>query len=167
VTVLRRDLGFHPISHAMPAYADSLSTAAAASAAGPEAHRLSEELIVELETTDMLVLGTPMHNFTVPSVLKAWIDQVLRVGRTIIPTPAGKVGALQNRPVFIAIASGGTFEGDGANQPDFLTPYLTTALNCIGITSVHFFTIQATAFRTEDDLTAHIGFTTEHVLADL
>jgi FMN-dependent NADH-azoreductase len=160
VTVLRRDLGLHPISHAMPAYADSLSTAAAAGAAGPEAHRLSEELIVELETTDMLVLGTPMHNFTVPSVLKAWIDQVLRVGRTIIPTPAGKVGALHDRPVFIAIASGGIFDGEGANQPDFLTPYLTEALSCIGLTSIQFIKLQATAFSADADLITRLDSAT-------
>ena len=157
VTIVRRNLGLHPISHTMPAYADSLSTAAAAGAADPEAHLLSEELIVELETADILVLGTPMHNFTVPSVLKAWIDQVLRVGRTIIPTPVGKVGALQDRPVFIAIASGGIFDGEGANQPDFLTSYLTTAFNCIGLTSIQFINLQATAFSAEDDLYHHIG----------
>jgi FMN-dependent NADH-azoreductase len=79
-----------------------------------------------------------MNNFTVPSVLKAWIDQLLRVGRTIMPTPDGKVGMLHDRPVFIGIASGGVFVGERANQPDFLTPYLSVALavwsrNIVGI----------------------------------
>jgi FMN-dependent NADH-azoreductase len=68
-------------------------------AASSGAMELSETLIREVEMADVIVIGTPMNNFTVPSVLKAWIDQLLRVGRTIIPTPAGKVGALRDRPV--------------------------------------------------------------------
>src|SRR3546814_11881248 len=87
-----------------------------------------------------------MHNYTVPSVLKAWIDQILRVGRTMKSTPAGKVGMLRDRPVFIGVASGGVFTGDRANQPDFLTPYLTLALNSIGLKTLQFLPIQTTAF---------------------
>ena len=51
----------------------------------------SEELIAELESSDFVVIGTPMHNFTVPSALKAWIDHIVRVRRTFNVTPAGKV----------------------------------------------------------------------------
>ena len=47
----------------------------------------SEELIAELESSDFVVIGTPMHNFTVPSALKAWIDHVVRVRRTFTVTP--------------------------------------------------------------------------------
>jgi FMN-dependent NADH-azoreductase len=93
-----------------------------------------------------------MNNFTVPSVLKAWIDQILRVGRTIMPTPAGKVGMLRDRPVFIGIASGGVFTGENANQPDFLTPYLTAALGCIGLATLQFLPVQATAFLDQDQI---------------
>ena len=80
-------------------------------------------LVQEIEAADVIVIGTLMHNYTIPSALKAWIDQVLRVGRTMKSTPAGKVGMLQHRPVFIGVASGGVFSGERANQPDFLTPY--------------------------------------------
>ncbi|MGE4321592.1 MAG: FMN-dependent NADH-azoreductase [Sphingobium sp.] len=155
-TVIRRDLGLHPIPHTATDYAESLSSPAAAGAASAGAHRLSEELITELEAADIIVIGTPMHNFTIPSVLKAWIDQVLRVGRTIIPTSTGKVGALADRPVFVAIASGGVFEGEGANQPDLLTPYLTSALGCIGLQSIRFTALQATAFKDETCLADEI-----------
>lgn len=148
--VIRRDLGWVPIPHTGMDYAESLSSPTAIVA--KDAHQLSEELIAELEAADVVVIGTPMHNFTLPSVLKAWIDQVLRVGRTIIPTPTGKVGALPDRPVFIAIASGGVFDGERANQPDLLTPYLTAALGCIGLTSLHFLPLQATAFTDDEHL---------------
>jgi len=118
-----------------------------------EAVRLSEQLIQEVETADVLVIGTPMNNFTVPSVLKAWIDQILRMGRTIGASPTGeKLGLLQDRPVYIGIASGGFFTGDRAKQPDFLIPYLTAAFACVGLNSLQFFPLQATAFSDQKQL---------------
>ncbi|AHZ68709.1 hypothetical protein OU5_1630 [Pseudomonas mandelii JR-1] len=94
-----------------------------------------------------------MNNLTVPSVLKAWIDQILRAGRTFKSTPAGKVGMLQDRPVFIGIASGGVFTGDRANQPDFLIPYLSVVLDCVGLKTLQFLSVQATAFLDRDQAT--------------
>jgi len=116
--------------------------------------QLSEQLIREVEATDILVIGTPMNNFSVPSVLKAWIDQILRIGRTFSPSPEGKVGLLPDRPVFIGVASGGVFSGDNANQPDFLTPYMTAALGCVGLNTLHFLPLQATAFLDPERLAA-------------
>jgi FMN-dependent NADH-azoreductase len=94
-----------------------------------------------------------MHNLTVPSVLKAWIDQILRAGRTFMSTPAGKVGMLRDRPVFVGIASGGVFAGEKANQPDFLTPYLSAVLGSIGLKTLQFLPVQATAFLVGDQAT--------------
>jgi FMN-dependent NADH-azoreductase len=146
-SISRRDLGVEPLPHAAPDYAAALSSPAAMAApAARGAMELSEKLIQEVEAADVIVIGTPMNNFTVPSVLKAWIDQILRVGRTIMPTPAGKVGMLRDRPVFVGIASGGVFSGERANQPDFLTPYLSAALGCVGLVTVRFLSVQATAF---------------------
>lgn len=105
---------------------------------------LSDELIQELERADILVIGTPMHNLTVPSTLKAWIDHVVRARRTFTVGPEGKVGTLRDRPVFIAVASGGRFSGERARQPDFLTPYLTYILGMIGLRNVTFFSVQGT-----------------------
>jgi FMN-dependent NADH-azoreductase len=146
--ISRRDLGYEPIPHAGAGYASALATPASLAATGRSADviLLAEQLIEEVERSDVVVIGTPMNNFTVPSVLKAWIDQILRVGRTMKSTPAGKVGMLRDRPVFVGIASGGVFVGDGANQPDFLTPYLSAALGCIGLNTVHYLPLQATAF---------------------
>src|SRR6185437_316909 len=137
-TISRRDLGYEPIPHAGADYTAVLATPESLAAAGrdAEALRLAEQLIQELEESDVVVIGTPMNNFTVPSVLKAWLDQILRVGRTMKSTPAGKVGMLQDRPVFVGIASGGVFAGDGANQPDFLTPYFSAALGSIGLNTI-------------------------------
>ena len=92
----------------------------------------------------MIVIGTPMHNLSLPSALKAWIDHVVRARRTFSLTKHGKVGTLRDRPVFIAVSSGGRFSGEHAHQPDFLTPYLKTILGMIGLRDLTFFSVEGT-----------------------
>jgi len=144
-SVVRRDLGFDPIPHTVAEYAAALSSAAARATALGTVMNLSEILIGEIEASQVVVIGTPMNNFTVPSVLKAWIDQIVRIGRTFVSSPTGKKGLLEDRPVLVGIASGGFFCGEKANQPDFLTPYLSAALGCIGLRTVQFLPLQGTA----------------------
>lgn len=108
-----------------------------------------EELIQELESADVVVIGTPMHNLTVPSALKAWIDHIARVHRTFKVTAAGKIGQLRDRPVFVGVSSNGRFSGGGAHQADFLTPYLKTILGSIGLHDLTFFSVEGTAFGPE------------------
>ena len=83
----------------------------------------------------MVVIDTPMHNFTVPAVLKVWIDYVVR-RRTFRSSPQGKVGLLRDRPVYVIAACGGGFEAAAGGQTDFLTPYLRYALASVGLTDV-------------------------------
>jgi len=96
----------------------------------------------EVEDTDVLIITTPMHNFTVPAALKLWIDHVLRINRTFESTPAGKVGLMKDRPTFVLVGSGGFHSGERARQPDFLTPYVRYALESIGIRSINFILMQ-------------------------
>jgi FMN-dependent NADH-azoreductase len=152
-SISRRDLGAVPVPHAAPDYAITLSSPTTLAAPLRGSLDLSEALIQEVEAADVLVIGTPMHNLTVPSVLKAWIDQILRAGRTFMSTKAGKIGMLSDRPVFVGIASGGVFTGENANQPDFLTPYLSVVLGSIGLKTLQFFPVQATAFLGQDEAT--------------
>lgn len=105
----------------------------------------SEQLIRELENADCVVIATPMHNLMVPSALKAWLDHVIQADRTFRITAQGKVGALRDRPVYIAVASGGTFSGVDAQQPDFLRPWLKAVLASIGLLDVKFFSVEGTA----------------------
>jgi FMN-dependent NADH-azoreductase len=152
-SISRRDFGTAPLPHAAPDYATTLSSPATLAAPLRGALDLSEALIQEVKAADVVVIGTPMHNLTVPSVLKAWIDQILRAGRTFMSTPTGKIGMLRDRPVFVGVASGGVFTGNKANQPDFLTPYLTAVLGSIGLKTVQFLPLQATAFLIGDQAT--------------
>lgn len=104
----------------------------------------SEMLIAELERTDTLVIATPMHNYTVPAVLKLWIDLVLRAGRSFGFRDAQKVGLLADRPTLVLVSSGGVVRA-GATQPDHLTGYLTDVLATIGIIDLRFVYLEALA----------------------
>lgn len=103
---------------------------------------LSERLIAELEAADIVVIGTPMNNFTVPSTLKAWIDHIVRIRRTFRSTPEGKIGTLRDRPVVVVTAHGGYCGDTPPGQPDFLTPYLKAIFATIGIGSVEFLRLE-------------------------
>lgn len=136
-----RDLAADPLPHVDGHYAYALGGAQSPVASAGSLAR-SDALIGELQSADAIVIGTPMHNFTVPSNLKAWIDHVLRIHRTFEPTPEGKRGLLRDRPVYIAVASGGLFRGDEARQPDFLTPYLSAVMTTMGLRLLYYFTLQ-------------------------
>jgi FMN-dependent NADH-azoreductase len=163
--VVNRVVGGGAISHVDADYATSQQSSADVSQEGSMAQ--SEALIQELEGADVVVIGTPMHNFSVPSALKAWIDHVVRARRTFNVTAAGKVGTLRDRPVFVAISSGGRFSGERARQPDFLTPYLKAILGTIGLHDLTFFSVQGTGSgpdavaetraRTDQELREHFS----------
>lgn len=116
---------------------------------GKGSSAMSDQLIAELERADVVVIGTPMHNLSVPSSLKAWIDHVVRARRTFTMATSGKKGMLHDRPVYIAVASGGRFSGTNAHQPDFLTPYLKAVLASIGLNNLRFFSVEGTGARAE------------------
>jgi FMN-dependent NADH-azoreductase len=142
-TIVNRVIGGGAIPHVDANYA--LAQHSATSEVSAEGSvSLSEALIQELESSDVVVIGTPMHNLSVPSALKAWIDHVVRARRTFNVTREGKVGTLRDRPVFVAVSSGGRFSGERARQPDFLTPYLKFVLSTIGLRDLTFFSVEGT-----------------------
>lgn len=142
------DFDVNQLSHVDAEYAWALgSPADPAQATGTLCE--SDGLIRALAAADYLVIATPMHNYTVPSALKAWVDHVLRVRHSFNATRQGKVGLLADRPVFLAAASGGFFTGERARQPDFLTPYLKAAMATMGLKSFHAFAVEGTAMGRE------------------
>ncbi len=149
--VVERMIGDGSVLHVDESYAISQHSTADVSQDGTAA--TSAELIQELDNADIVVIGTPMHNYTAPSALKAWIDHVVRVRWTFNVGPGGKVPLLRDRPVYVAMVSGGRFSGDGPHQPDFLTPYLKTIFGMVGLHDLAFFSVQGTAFG-EEALTA-------------
>jgi FMN-dependent NADH-azoreductase len=134
IVVITRDLARQPLPHPDRNFVEaSLMTESERGDRQKDALALSETLIAELEIADLVVIDTPMHNFTVPSALKAWVDHVVRARRTFRGTPEGKIGLLRDRPVFLVVACGGSFSAGGAAQTDFLTPYLRYVLATIGL----------------------------------
>jgi len=150
-SLMNRVIGGGAISHIDESYAAALGAAQQSPAErSPEGSMSrSEKLIRELESSDIVVIATPMHNFTVPSALKAWIDHIVRVRRTFDLTADGKAGTLRDRPVFVAVSSGGRYSGERARQPDFLTPYLKAILSTIGLHDLTFFSVEGTGSSPE------------------
>ncbi|WP_416771374.1 FMN-dependent NADH-azoreductase [Pseudomonas sp. RHF3.3-3] len=137
--VIERQLGREPL----PAVTRDYATAVTALDGQAPAVEVSERQIVELESSDLLVLCTPLHNFTQPAALKVWVDHVVRIQRSFGRNEVGlKVGLLRDRPTFVLVSSGGFIQGERANQPDFLTPCLTAQLDCVGIRQVNFIYLQ-------------------------
>lgn len=146
-TVIDRDLTVQPPKPLDAAWVGSAYT--------PEDNRspeqraalaVSEELITELEQADEYILGVAMHNFGVPSVLKLWIDQIARIGRTFSYGEAGPQGLLKGKKATIIIATGGVYEvGTPAGAMNFVEPYLKAVLGFLGVTDIKFVTASGAA----------------------
>lgn len=95
----------------------------------------SDGLIAELQAADTIIIGLPMYNFSVPSMLKAWIDHIARAGVTFKYTEQGAVGLLTGKKVVLVAALGGVHE-EGVS--DFLRPYMKQVLSLDGLDDIEF-----------------------------
>jgi FMN-dependent NADH-azoreductase len=96
--------------------------------------KVSDDLVAELTAADHVVIGTPMFNFSIPAVLKAYIDQIVRVGVTVSPN---NVGLLTGKKATIILASGGDFSpGSPVEKYNQASGYLRQVLAWIGIKDV-------------------------------
>ena len=93
----------------------------------------SDGLVDELKAADLILIGAPIYNFSIPAALKAWIDQICRARLTFKYTENGPVGLLEGKRAVILVASGGVKVG---SEYDFATSYLRHVLGFIGITDV-------------------------------
>lgn len=105
---------------------------------------LSDELIDELENADILVISAPMYNFGIPSSLKAYIDQIVRVGRTFVADENGLKGLVSGKKVFILTARGSVYSEGPLAAYDQLVPYLSTILGFLGMTDVSYINTEGT-----------------------
>jgi FMN-dependent NADH-azoreductase len=114
----------------------------------------SDQLIDELRAADTIVIGAPMYNFSISSPLKAWIDQIVRIGKTFGSGPNGPRGLLEMKKVIVITARGGAYEKGTAREAfDFQEPYLRHILGFIGLTDVTFI---HTENQTRDQATASL-----------
>ena len=113
----------------------------------------SDQLVAELQQADWIIIGSPIYNFSVPAVLKAWVDQVARAQLTFRYTEQGPEGLLKNKQAILVMASGGVPIG---SDMDFATPYLQQVMGFLGITDVQVL-----------DATQHGADDIEHTVAQL
>ena len=107
---------------------------------------LSDSLVTELEQSDEYVIGVPMHNFGVPSVLKLWIDQIARVGRTFSYGDGGPKGLITGKKATFIIATGGIYDAQTKMASfNFVEPYLRSVFGFLGVTDANFLTAGGTA----------------------
>jgi len=134
VEVIYRDLAARPLAHLSGAHL------AAAQGATPESPTLQQDLaasqavLEEFLAADIVVIGAPMYNFTIPTQLKAWIDRILVAGKTFRYGAEGPVGLAGNKRVIIAISRGGLY-GPGAPAAvlEHLETYLRGVFGFIGV----------------------------------
>jgi FMN-dependent NADH-azoreductase len=138
-TVVYRDVVAEPIPHLDGPIAAGFRPipGGVADASVAKEHARSQALVAELLGSDLIVIGTPMYNFSVASQLKSWIDRVVQPGRTFQYTDKGPVGLAGGKRVFIASTRGGSYSSGHATAMDFQEDYLRAAFGFLGITNLH------------------------------
>jgi FMN-dependent NADH-azoreductase len=135
-TVVYRDLAAQPLPHLT-----GLHLAAGQGAEVPlqiqREHADAQAALDEFLAADVVVIGAPMYNFTLPSQLKAWIDRILVAGKTFRYTATGPEGLAGAKRVIVAVSRGGFYGPDNA-AAEHVESYLRTVFGFIGVTDIEF-----------------------------
>ena len=100
---------------------------------------ISEDLVSRFLAADVVVVGAPLYNFTIPSQLKSWIDRIAQVGRTFTYTDKGPKGLASGKTVVVASTRGGVYStSEGGRAMEHQESYLQTMFGFMGITDVRF-----------------------------
>lgn len=102
----------------------------------------SDAAVQELFDADVIVIGVPMYNFSMPSALKAWIDHIVRPGLTFSYASGRPEGLLKDKKVYLAIAANGIYSDGPMKTYDHAEPYLRFILGFIGLTDITTFRIE-------------------------
>ncbi|OON62487.1 hypothetical protein B0920_03250 [Massilia sp. KIM] len=137
ISLTCRDVGETVIPHLTAATVAGVRAVAESQAERSTAD-LSDTLIAELQAADLLVIGAPMYNFSIPSSLRAWFDHVLRPRVTFAYGANGPEGLLKGKRAIVVETRGGLYSEGPSKAIDFQEPYLTQLLGFIGINHVDF-----------------------------
>jgi len=154
------DLARDPLNH--------LSGAIFAARAAADARRdailqrdvdADQRALVDFLEADVIVIGAPMYNFSIPSQLKAWIDRIVVAGKTFRYGANGPEGLAKGKKAVLVISRGGVYSAGPAAAMDFQETYLRSVLGFIGITDVELIRAEGLASgadkRAEAMRTAH------------
>ncbi|RZJ14849.1 MAG: FMN-dependent NADH-azoreductase [Acidovorax sp.] len=112
---------------------------AAATDVERQQNALSEALVSQFLAADVIVIGAPLYNFSIPSQLKAWIDRIAQAGRTFKYTDKGPVGLAGGKTVIVASTRGGVYSSsEGGQAMEHQESYLKVVFGFFGITDVRF-----------------------------
>jgi FMN-dependent NADH-azoreductase len=133
--VTYRDISSAPLSHLSGAHLAAAQGATPETAAMREDVAASAAVLDEFLAADIVVIGAPMYNFTIPSQLKAWIDRILVAGKTFKYSEAGVEGLAKGKRVIVTITRGGFYGADTPSAAgEHLETYLRWVFGFIGIT---------------------------------
>ncbi|GLR98295.1 MULTISPECIES: FMN-dependent NADH-azoreductase [Bradyrhizobium] len=136
--VTYRDLTQTPLAHLSGSHLAAAQGAPAPAELAPDL-AASAAVLEEFLSADVVVIGAPMYNFTIPSQLKAWIDRILVVGKTFKYSAAGPEGLAGSKRVIVAISRGGYYgAGSPAAALEHLESYLRGVFGFIGIHNAEF-----------------------------
>ena len=150
--------------------ADALGIKVGVQAEPTEAQRreneVSERLVTQFLAADVIVVGAPLYNFTVPTQLKAWIDRLAQVGRTFKYTDKGPVGLAGGKTVIVASTRGGIYSTtEGGQAAEHQESYLKVVFGFFGITDVRFVRAEGLAMGDAPKAAALAGARAEILVA--
>lgn len=166
-TVAYRDLGHHPVPHVDEAWiAAAFTPPQNRTEELNQAIALSDTLVDEFLAADRYIFGVPMYNFSIPSTFKAYIDQIVRVGRTFAVNEQGFQGLVDSsKKMLVITARGGSYQqGTPAASYDLQEPYIRSIFGFVGLTDITFIhvdNLNSDADKSLDNAQSAI----EHVLA--
>jgi len=140
-----RDLDSEPLPHL---------TGQTLAKADPAEAEASERTLQQFLEADVVVIGAPMYNFSIPSTLKAWIDRVAVAGRTFRYTENGPEGLAGGKRVIVASGRGGLHTGA---PTDFQEPYLRQVFGFLGVKEIEFVRAEGVAYSPQHRTDALAG----------
>jgi FMN-dependent NADH-azoreductase len=152
-TIVHRDLVANQLPHVDMTIRHAWTGESTGDSDLAETMSRSKALVDELKAADVVVVGSPMYNFTVPSTLKAWIDHVAIAGQTFSYTAEGPRGLL-NGKVYLVLSSGGIYSQGPFAPYDHLSTYLQAIFNFLGILDVEVIRAEGIAYGPEQEQAA-------------
>jgi FMN-dependent NADH-azoreductase len=152
-TVVYRDVVANQLPHVDMTIRQAWSPESSADPELAETSNRSKALVDELKAADVVVVGSPMYNFSVPSTLKAWIDHVSIAGQTFSYTAEGPRGLLSSK-VYLVLSSGGIYSEGPFAASDHLSTYLEAIFRFLGIKDVEVIRAEGVAYGPEQDQAA-------------
>ena len=144
--VIRRDLAKQQLPHIQSNTIEGFYTPVEhMTPESKKATALSDELITELKSANEILISSPLYNINVSSSLKAYLDQVVRIGHTFNINENGYYGLLENKMAYLITVKGGVYKGTPMEQYDFQEPYLQAILGHMGIKTQGLFSLEGTS----------------------